>query len=330
MKRDDGTSRSLVSRRIAHRRWAIASTAAIAALGLALPAPGMGFQLLAAGALIAVAGIPHGALDAVVALRSAHGTSRAALFALGYTALAAATVLAWLASPPAALVVFLAISIAHFGRGDAERSSGKLGWAEVVARGSLPVVLPIALWSEESAVLFAWLTGAPSAAIAGALASWGPKLLAILFGLALFDWMRKAGTSRARWQASETAVLATLFVALPPLLSFAVYFGLWHSARHLLALDQVLHLGRGLQRRELLSRGAPLVALTLAMGAVAYVALARAPIDARAMTQTLFVELAALTVPHMFITLVVDRALIGDPHPTASIPGSLPRQETWS
>ena len=66
-------------------------------------------------------GLPHGAMDGALAMHFGW-TSRPAIIALflfSYIGLAGAVVLVWMFAPAVTFVVFLAISIYHFGRGDA-------------------------------------------------------------------------------------------------------------------------------------------------------------------------------------------------------------------
>lgn len=80
-----------------------------------------------------------------------------------------------------------------------------------------------------------------------------------------------------------------------PLLSFAVYFALWHSPRHLLA--------SGVDRRSM----APTVVATIAtlgLGVGAWVLMEPATATA---IRVVFIGLAALTVPHLAVTAVARR-----------------------
>ena len=57
----------LHARRASHRTWAGVVTALLCVAALALPTPGIGLQLGLAALVIVALGLPHGALDAMVA-----------------------------------------------------------------------------------------------------------------------------------------------------------------------------------------------------------------------------------------------------------------------
>lgn len=305
----------LRGRRASHRTWAGVATALLCAAALALPTPGIGVQLGLAALVILVLGLPHGALDAVVALRDVAGLGRARFLAL-YLALAATTVLAWYAAPVAVLVAFLVLSIVHFGRGDQidPTARGARSLLETAVRGSAPIVLPALFWPASVALVFGWLIDEPTAVALGAVEVWSP-LLAAAWVAGLFVLLvgpgpcRDAPRSQLLSVRMELIVLVAAFALLPPLVSFAIYFGLWHSMRHLIALDVVLRLRDGLDRRRLVRGALPILAASIALFAVAYGLLADANFDPRALARTLFVGLAALTVPHAAVTLLVDAAL---------------------
>jgi len=286
------------------------------ALVALLGPPAFGTQMVLAGGAILLLGVPHGAFDAVVAARAATGPrtrARALFFLLSYSALAAAMVVLWLLSPPAGLLVFLGLSWLHFGRGDRLAATG--GWQErleVFVRGGLPLLLPIAFHRDETQILFVWLTALPESAVQQGLDLALPVLLTLwgLGGLTLaaLEWQSVATTGDWRWAQIEFLSLVLTFYLLPPLLGFAVYFCIWHSARHLIALD-VLLIDPNSPRIRLLKRGLPILAATLALMAAGYWILAGQRFEPRALVQVLFVSLAALTVPHSFVTLEVDRGL---------------------
>jgi beta-carotene 15,15'-dioxygenase len=308
----------LHARRASHRTWAGVVTALLCVAALALPTPGIGLQLGLAALVIVALGLPHGALDAMVALRDVAGLGRARFLAL-YLALAAATVLAWYLAPVAVLVAFLVLSVVHFGRGDQvdPTARGARSLLETAVRGSAPIVLPALFWPASVALVFGWLVDEPTAVVLGAVEAWSP-LLATAWAVGLVALLvgpgpgRDAPRSQILSVRMELIVLVAAFALLPPLVSFAVYFGLWHSVRHLIALDVVLRLRDGLDRRRLVLGALPILAASVALFAVAYGLLADASFDPRALARTLFVGLAALTVPHAAVTLLVDAALRRD------------------
>ena len=114
----------------------------------------------------------------------------------------------------------------------------------------------------------------------------------------LLPWALRA----TRRDLAETAVLGLAFVVLPPLLAFALYFCLCHSIRHLLRLGAMLAPDDGPEAcRQVLRVLAPAALLCVAGGSL----LATQGVDEA--VAPLFRTLAALTLPHMAVTLWLER-----------------------
>ncbi len=247
-------------------------------------------ELLVAGALVLLLGMPHGAFDVVFA-RKLFGVAdlkRWALFSLFYVGLSAAVVGLWMVAPTLFLCAFLIFSAVHFG-GD---PAGGVSWLTRGLYGGAVIVLP-ALWhGPELQRLLGLVAGPASAAfVAPVLSQLAPLwLAATVLACAL-----QARTSRLA--ACESAALAALSLAAPPLAAFTVYFCAMHSPRH------ILRTLSGLQPAE--ARSALALALwpTLAVLVTAALLgwqLSELSVEARVM-QLVFVGLAALTLPHMVL-----------------------------
>ena len=91
---------------------------------------------------IVMIGLPHGALDGAVAMHIGlvKKLSNLIKFMLGYIALAVFVVIVWMFFPTLSLIVFLGISLLHFGYGDAKNGEGITKFAEAVAHGGLVIV----------------------------------------------------------------------------------------------------------------------------------------------------------------------------------------------
>ena len=200
-------------------------------------------------------GLPHGALDFVVAEWSwrqadkggrggkGHTTSfPVGKFIARYALGMGATLAVWRLCPELWLLAFLLASMAHFGEADAFAATptGLGPIAEAAARGGL-LLLPIRWHAREVGDIFAALMGGGSAArvttFCGALSLLhAPVYGAVLLGHA---WALVRGSSRGVGHAltvAEMLLLPLLFHRLPPLVAFLVYFNFFHSARHLLRL----------------------------------------------------------------------------------------------
>ena len=161
----------------------------LSAVGAVTPEPSFSLQLALLVPLVLVLGVPHGAVDAAEAERALSPRLgrhwRPVFFAL-YLALAGLVVVSFAVAPVCALVLFLGVSLLHFGASDRFPAGGTGAAAvlEIGARGSLAVLLPAALHAEEVGQLFAWL--APEAAggvrqvVAASVWLRGPLLFLIL------------------------------------------------------------------------------------------------------------------------------------------------------
>ena len=78
----------------------------------------MDLSLILASCFISLVGLPHGALDPVIAHRCGliHDLRSSVWFFAGYIIVVALVVLFWLTLPSASLLLFLLISCIHFGR----------------------------------------------------------------------------------------------------------------------------------------------------------------------------------------------------------------------
>ena len=105
----------------------------------------MGLMLIdwCALALVVFIGLPHGALDAAISFSMISSSKRIAGLAgllLIYLLLAIAIFLIWYQLPAFSLLIFLLISIVHFGMADFNASPTKLKWPHIIAHGGVVAV----------------------------------------------------------------------------------------------------------------------------------------------------------------------------------------------
>jgi len=259
---------------------------------------------------VALVGLPHGALDHQVAgLLVGRRWPRVwpLSFLLFYGCLAAIVVLAWLVRPTLTLLLFLSVAWLHFGIGDVPAAQGAgpqerlLHGAEAVARGGTVLVLPALGQAEAVAGVFGWL--GVSEAMPVALA-WG-RLGSLFWAGAVLLWLGgrllrpRPGTLP---RLAELAAVAAAALMLPPLLAFLVYFCLLHSPRHLVEVSGWM--GRGW--RAGLAPAVPLTVLTWLLALAAWPWLGANGTEP-GLVRMVFWGLAALTLPHMVLTLEAQR-----------------------
>lgn len=273
-----------------------------------------GAALLVGGALI---GVPHGSSDFVVAhraLRPMLGRGWLPTFLIGYLAIVALMLLAWLAAPLPTLLAFVALSCLHFGHGDLGDEERGRGLALAV-RATTPL-LPVLLAHPSSLTgLIALLGGVRISTVEWAmdglrwplLTPWALAVSCYLISRVVIAVRGSAGL-RSWCDVVEVGVLALAAVTLPPLLVFALYFCLIHAVRHMIGIaDQ--HYPHDARRAAVL-----VAAIVVPSAAVCLVALGLAwtglagPLGTEDVLAWSLRLVAALTVPHMALEAWVERS----------------------
>lgn len=254
-------------------------------------------ELLVTAGLVGLVGLPHGAIDPLLAARVYRFSRPAewALFTACYMGLALSVVLVWTLAPPLFLIGFLIISLLHFSE-DLVLGAHRLSR---LAYGAAVVVLPTLLYGDETGRLLSLVAGPDAAApVVVAMRLLAAPLLALTLGLAMLEARCRPMTG------ADMAGVAALSACAPPLVSFAVFFCLMHSLRHLLRAA----MGERTKSVRALVRAAawPMLGTAVA-GLIAWRLLGSQTLDAAVM-QLIFVGLAALTVPHMVLVELAARA----------------------
>lgn len=251
------------------------------------PGPALGVGVLVTA--VTLLGLPHGALDPMVA-QHCFGNRNGFTLPIFYTLYAAAALLytlAWWKWPAFGLASFLVIAAYHFGSDWENRGS-------VLARcayGATIVTLP------------ALAHPAKVAAVYQALGVVRPHLLLQVSSVvAVLATGIAIGSGGWRWRICRSDLVEVVCIVagailLQPLFFFVCYFALLHSPRHLLQTARSL----GIAHLAAIARViAPVVLLTLLLAAILFVVLHGERIDDRVL-YVVFVGLAALTVPHMIL-----------------------------
>jgi len=254
--------------------------------------PPLIWQIIAIGPLVALLGLPHGALDHRIATTLWPLVTRRhhAMFVAGYIGLAIAVLALWIIAPSIALAAFLIYSALHFS--DDWRADLRL-W-QSLPLGVSVIALPALVFQSDVAVLFGFLIAEPTATLFAALLHKTAIAAIIASALCLVVNLR-----RAPWVTTEYALLVATALVTPPLIYFVIYFCLLHSPRHfLLTADQLR-----LTPLQALRAAWPILMATLAIAVLGALVLADfTPAFEPATLQIVFIGLAAVTVPHMLLT----------------------------
>ena len=86
-------------------------------------------------------GLPHGAMDGALAAHFGwmESKKKAATFLIGYVAMAALVVGFWFVAPAISFIIFLGISMYHFGKGDVNTDGEEPSVTESLARGGVVI-----------------------------------------------------------------------------------------------------------------------------------------------------------------------------------------------
>jgi beta-carotene 15,15'-dioxygenase len=245
---------------------------------------------------VVLIGLPHGAFDGAIAnhLGAGRSLAEAVKFITVYCAAAGLVIAIWIMFPAVTLTLFLLISMIHFGRGDASAESGPVFMMQVLLHGGLPIFGIIYFQQTSVTTLFDALTNGDSnlAVLTSSIMVPVMGLMASLYGLMAF----RDASLRARF--AEFFLLAIVFAILPPLVSFALYFCIIHTGRHMRRIWHVL--ASTSSPKGLYRQAAGFTLASWLVGGASFLWLGTADLDA-ALLQVVFIGLAALTVPHMIL-----------------------------
>ena len=271
-------------------------------------------------AIALIIGIPHGELDNLVTLPK-DKPAKMALFVIIYVLIAVAAVWAILRWNVLGFQLVVIMSAAHFGIGDAafiaesERLNNGVSKSltdrliYALPAGLLPVFVP----------LTSDLTNSALAEVNPQLINWAGSnsnlihlLVLLIAASSLFVLVLK----RDDKSAIDLALLAALSMLTPPLVAFAIYFGLWHALRHTARLTLNLNKSEiafqnNEPKRAFLQAVIPGIPALIGTFIVAAVLAATNPDNSR-LLWSILVVIWALTVPHMMVTAKLDKgALLG-------------------
>lgn len=241
-------------------------------------------------------GLPHGAMDGALAIHLGwmNRPIKAATFLLAYVGLAAIVVGMWLIVPTVGFLIFLAISMFHFGRGDIVPRAKEHQLGEVMMRGGL-VLAGISLFHRsEVDSIFEVLIGSDTEVVWLFLQAIGVLTL-VLIPYVIFS---KKQQERASTSVEVIGLLA-LFTIAPPLLGFAIYFCGVHSVRHFKHMGTMLK--STLQQFQVTRTTVVFSLMTWAVGLLVLANQSSSIGLEPALLQVIFIGLAALTVPHMIL-----------------------------
>jgi len=256
-----------------------------------------------------VIGIPHGAVDHLIAIPELFSL-RMAIFLVKYLLATGIAIWFLLAFPLLGFQLVVFFSALHFGVGDASffmeiyRRSQNVNFPRAlyaVAAGFTPVLIPLVNKK----------TGSALEAVNPELVGWAGSFTDTALAICVVLNLATVGLLLLRkiyWPAIDLLALLVVALIAPPLVAFALYFGLWHAMRHTARLT--LEYGPALRQHHLakpwigfwlaVRAGLPAVVIVLAFSV--WLAFTDSNSISDHMLWYLLVVTWALTVPHMALT----------------------------
>ena len=264
--------------------------------------------------LIALLGLPHGALDHHVGrfwLEPIQGRIWPLSFGFFYLGLLGLVLACWIQWPELLLSLFLLLSVLHFGQEDtAALSLGeRLYWTHVVFRGLLPLCAPAFFATETTGQLLApLLLQRGLAEHAHDMSVFGATLfvpLCLLGFLIYACWWKIGGPlGKIIEQIAESILIVLCFVLLSPLEGFVLDFCLHHSLRHSQEMAHWLFPTESKPLRRFWKQARPLSLAAIVMALFTWFWLPNRALEWGGL-QVIFIGLAALTLPHVVLHWLV-------------------------
>ena len=252
-------------------------------------------NLIALGAVVFI-GLPHGAMDGALAAHFGwmESKKKAVSFLLGYVAMAALVVGFWFVAPAISFIIFLAISMFHFGKGDVNTQAKQFSTVESLARGGVVIAGISQFHKTDADTIFQALIGSNTDLVWLFLDA-AVAITIVCFTISLAG---KRGQERGRF-FGEIAGLTLIFAILPPLVGFSIYFCLIHSMRHFATMRAML--ADTISKLQITRTTVLFSAMCWAVGLIVLAQQSSNVGVEPALLQVIFIGLAALTVPHMML-----------------------------
>lgn len=286
------------------------------AMGISIP---IWLELSIFGFFIIVTGIPHGAVDHIVAAKVYKLENTFAdkiKFYSSYLLSMLLLGLVWIISPLSGFIIFLASSIYHFGQGDLAYVTSRISGGQkqfkvietllIISRGTMLIAMPVLFHTDiTSPIIESATSGAISAQILNYENGSILGAAAFLFHLVVFLlFLPPWRNTIFRREFYLILILGSLFVFAHPLVSFAVYFGIWHGLNHFFELrDFLRNGGSNLSFFKLYKETIPFSLLSFFGLAVLWLVQDAIGLQNQ-MVSLLFILISVLTLPHM---LLIDR-----------------------
>ena len=254
--------------------------------------------------LIFFIGLPHGSFDgAVAALVGFNNRNQFFKFLVYYLFLFFLVILFWLYFPILALIIFIIMTIAHFGLCDwTNFKINKFKYSVSLTYG-MTIIFGIIYFNEDqSFLIFEYLTNDNIYLLQKFF--FIPYLLTVFF-IIYFIYL-SFFEKKLRIGIIEILFLLSIFYFFDPLLSFAIYFCFFHTYKHLKHLIKNIYLN--LKNKKFVIYSTLFFTFISWIGGLGIIYYLVQDLSLyESMLKVIFIGLAALTLPHMLLVDVVYR-----------------------
>jgi len=285
-------------------------TASLLLIGIALFFPNLLNQLTLPILLLSVfiIGIPHGAIDHIMATEL-YGLKNSfkdhLLFYTSYLFIMLIIAVLWIYAPGTGMILFLLISIYHFGQADMEDflNSSAPNYLWYILRGVL--IIGLIVFSDPSTT-YPIISEAMRIDPIAFEEFMPDASLSVLILLTLYSAFILWGILQSHFQqnlrfVADSVLLTGLIIITGPLIGFAIYFALWHSIGHVNEMKEFFETKRkSLSFFEFYKKATPFTLVSL-FGLLMLYGINQFLLLEGEFITLMFILISVLTLPHLFI-----------------------------
>ena len=247
---------------------------------------------------IAVIGLPHGSLDGAIASFLGFTNIKSfSKFLIFYVCISIGVIFFWFYFPVISLLLFLFISIYHFGSCDANSINNKIHRLIIsIAHGGSVVVGVIFFQTFISFKIFEYLSGSDVYAYVYFVDYF---FYVILFFIGFYLYLCFKNKNLFIKFIEIPFILLIAYLA-HPIVTFCIYFCCIHTPRH--TIDVIQNLKRdNFHYKKIIYTTMIFTVLSWLLGLIGYLYLLPILGNSESILKVIFIGLAALTLPHMIL-----------------------------
>ncbi len=293
-----------------HIKYQIAAGVAAICINLLFPDLIYALRFWILGFVILIIGMPHGALDHIIAFKAfkkAKNPKTQFLFYFSYLSVMLVYGLFWIYSPLAGFILFLIMTLYHFGQADAERFSIDGFPKNVLLYSRGLTVVGLILFGSDPYYSSAVIEEVTSFSFSEyAFTVLDPNFYTLFFALiypACFFLIStfKTDIRQDGWMSMDAVVVPLLFSLCEPIFAFSVYFGCWHAFNHTKTMLNYLNSFDMDVNMKWFYRSTFLYSVLSYAGLFVTYLILKAFGNAELLVALLFIVISVLTLPHMFV-----------------------------